>query len=203
MFPEGIEVLGLIILFVFGIGLFIYRIPLFWDEQKNKLFNDNLFMLGLISSSFSGVILLIYFLQISALFFFLWLIFFVVLLLTYDPEKDEKSIQRFVKKLKKVEKNEKIKIWDLFTGKMIYKLILQRGPEYAAKVFSLQYFIVFFLSFNLTMYLISDMKPAYMLCNLSLFAVLASVSIYPKQKKLYEIYLENYEEPYTEDYFGK
>ncbi len=203
MFPVRIELLGLSMLFIFGICLLIYRISLFWNRQKTKLFNDDIFLLGLIAASFSGTILSIYFLQISALFFILWLIFIVILLFSYKPEKDEESIERFVKKLKEVEKDERITIWDFFTGKITYKLILQRGPEYAAKVTVLFFIIIFIFFYNMFGYFFSAVGLPQIFCNAMTFTLLTPFFAYPQYKKMYATYLNNYEQPYTEDHFER
>ena len=104
-----------------------------------------------------------------------------------------------VKKLKRIDSGEKIKILDFFIGKLTYKLLLKKGVKYTAKTRA----IVLAIGVSLPFILFYQFYTHYNFCFLSVYFIiyfpLFSIFGYYISKNIYEEVYNEYYKKYSDD----
>ncbi len=179
------------------------------STTSKEIFLDDYLMRGLHVFIFSFTLLLVYFSIISPPFLILWMGFFLVLTLSCKPENHSKGIERYVKRMKAVDKDESITVLDLINKRFVPKLLLRKGAGYTTKLIFGSTMLTYFFIFIVFYYSIGrfnsntalDMACNFLGFTIIIFTIYLSWLTYVKIRNLYSICLDNYKQPYTEDYF--
>ncbi len=110
-------------------------------HPEYKILSRNFVFLGLFFFLFGVLYLAAEMFHLSpfypALFFFGGMIIFLIYLLIIRKKVNKERTDYLVKRLKRIDRDEKIKITDILGRKLYLKLLLKKGPDYTAKILSL------------------------------------------------------------------
>ena len=111
--------------------------------------------------------------------------------------KNERS-DHIIKRLKKIDEDEKIKISDIYKRTLIFKLMIKKGPKYAAKVLTLTTGlpIAIILTINHNIY---DSSLSFLIINFLLSFSIFSFIFYTFMKSLFEETYDKYNQKYSDD----
>lgn len=183
---------------IFGIVSVIYGILLKSRNPDYQSLPFNYIFLGVVFTISSIFYLLNLNPILIAITFFGGMITIISITLIFRKKIEQERSDHIIKRLKKIDKDEKIKIFDIYRRIFIYKLMLKKGPKYAAKVITLTTSLP--LATILTInYYIHDYTFYFLVINFILAFSIYSLLFYTFMKSLFEETYDKYNQKYSDE----
>ena len=189
----------MIISLIFGLGSVIFSFYLRTKDQDYKYLPILYLSIGFIFTVSSLVWILRLEPIIGVIIFFGGMISILISSIIFRKQIRKENVDRMVKKLKRIDSEEKIKVLDFFMGKFAYKLMLKKGVKYTAKTRA----VVLAIGVSLPLILFFRFSGHYNFCFLTVYFIiyfsLLSIFGYHFSKNIYEDAYNEYHEKYSDD----